>query len=107
MRLLIDGDEAVNNGNWQWIASTGTDPAPFFRRLYNPTRQMETHDPKGEYVRRYVPELESVPDKYLAEPWEMPPEVQEECGVVIGEDYPEPMLDRKKAREEALDRYRV
>lgn len=107
MRYLIDGDEANNNGNWQWIASVGVDPQPPYRRIYNPALHMERYDPNGDYVRRYVPELEAVPNKYLREPWEMPAEVQEECRVVIGEDYPEPMLDRKKAREEALDRYRV
>ena len=57
MRLLIDGDEANNNGNWQWIASVGADPQPFFRRIYNPARHMERYDPEGDYVRRYVPEL--------------------------------------------------
>ena len=57
MRLLIDGDEANNNGNWQWIASVGVDPQPAFRRLYNPTRHKERYDPEGDYVRRYVPEL--------------------------------------------------
>ena len=61
MRLLIDGDEANNNGNWQWIASVGVDPAPFFRRIYNPARHMERYDPDGDYVRRYVPELREVP----------------------------------------------
>ncbi len=107
MRLLIDGDEANNNGNWQWIASVGVDPQPAFRRIYNPARHMERYDADGEYVRRYVPELREVPDRYLAEPWEMPPEVQEEAGCVIGTDYPEPMVDHKAARLEALDRYRV
>ena len=72
MRLLIDGDEASNNGNWQWIASVGVDPQPAFRRIYNPARQQERFDPDGAYVRRYVPELERVPDEYLAEPWKMP-----------------------------------
>jgi deoxyribodipyrimidine photo-lyase len=107
MRWLIDGDEANNNGNWQWIASVGVDPQPPYRRIYNPALHMERYDPQGDYVRRYVPELESVPDEHLREPWKMPPEVQRECGCVIGEDYPEPMLDRKLARAEALDRYRV
>ena len=106
MRYLIDGDEANNNGNWQWIASVGTDPQPAFRRIYNPALHMERYDPDGEYVRRYVPELRDVPDKYLREPWKMPSEVQADCGVVIDQDYPEPMVDRKIAREEALDRYR-
>ena len=107
MRLLIDGDEANNNGNWQWIASVGVDPQPAFRRIYNPARHMERFDPDGEYVRRYVPELRDVPDKHLAEPWEMPPEIQQEAGCVIGTDYPEPMVDHKAARQEALDRYRI
>jgi deoxyribodipyrimidine photo-lyase len=107
MRYLIDGDEANNNGNWQWIASVGVDPQPPYRRMYNPALHQERFDPNGIYVRRHVPELAPVPDRYLREPWTMPPEVQQECGVVIGEDYPAPMIDRKAAREEALARYRV
>jgi deoxyribodipyrimidine photo-lyase len=107
MRFLIDGDEANNNGNWQWIASVGTDPQPAFRRIYNPTLHMERYDPEGRYVRRYVPELAGVPGEYLREPWTMPDEVQRDCGCVIGEDYPEPIVDHKEARREALERYRV
>jgi deoxyribodipyrimidine photo-lyase len=107
MRLLIDGDQANNNGNWQWIASVGVDPQPFFRRLYNPTRQMERLDPDGEYVRRYVPELRPVPDEHLREPWTMPADLQHECGCVIGRDYPEPIVDHAAARREAFDRYAV
>ena len=107
MRLLIDGDEANNNGNWQWIASVGTDPQPPYRRMYNPARQQERFDPDGAYVRRYVPELADVPDEHLAEPWEMPEDVQHEAGCVIGEDYPEPIVDHREARQEALARYRV
>ena len=67
MNMLLDGDEANNNGNWQWIASVGVDPAPVFRRLYNPTSQAKNYDPDGEYIRRYVAELKDVPDKYLSE----------------------------------------
>ena len=63
MRLLIDGDEANNNGNWQWIASVGVDPQPVSRRIFNPTRQQARFDPDGDYVRRYVPELRGVPDQ--------------------------------------------
>src|SRR5918995_4168493 len=107
MRYLVDGDEANNNGNWQWIASVGTDPQPYFRRIYNPARHMERFDPNGDYVRRYVPELEKVPDRHLAEPWRMPPELQREVGVVVGEDYPEPIVDHREAREEAAARFRA
>jgi deoxyribodipyrimidine photo-lyase len=107
MRLLLDGDEASNNGNWQWIASVGVDPQPAYRRIYNPGRQQRRFDPDGVYVRRYVPELERVPDRYLAEPWTMPDEVQREAGCRIGHDYPEPIVDHAVARREALERYRV
>jgi deoxyribodipyrimidine photo-lyase len=105
MRLLIDGDEANNNGNWQWIASVGVDPQPYFRRIYNPTTHMERYDPEGRYVRRYVPELRDVPDEHLREPWGMPEEVQREAGCVIGRDYPEPIVDHLEARRAALERY--
>ncbi len=107
MSLLLDGDEANNNGNWQWIASVGTDPQPAFRRIYNPTRQMESHDPDGDYVRRYVPELARVPGEYIREPWTMTEEVQREAGCVIGRDYPEPIVDHAEARREALERYAI
>jgi deoxyribodipyrimidine photo-lyase len=107
MRMLIDGDEANNNGNWQWIASVGVDPQPPYRRIYNPARHQERYDPDNEYVLRYVPELGPVPDKYMREPWTMPDEIQHDCGVVIGKDYPAPIVDRKIARQEALERYRV
>ncbi len=105
MRLLIDGDEASNNGNWQWIASVGVDPQPPARRIFSPTRQQRRFDPHGEYVRRYVPELRPLPDEFLAEPWTMPAEAQRTLGCVIGQDYPEPIVDHARARREAIDRY--
>jgi deoxyribodipyrimidine photo-lyase len=105
MRWLVDGDEANNNGNWQWIASVGTDPQPAYRRMYNPTRHQQRFDPGGEYVRRYVAELRDVPDEFLAEPWRMPAAVQRESACVIGRDYPEPIVDHAEARRAALARY--
>jgi deoxyribodipyrimidine photo-lyase len=105
MRMLLDGDQANNNGNWQWIASVGVDPQPVFRRLYNPTLHQDRYDPNGRYVRRYVPELRKVPAQYISEPWRMPPDVQEATGCVIGRDYPAPVIDLREAREEALARY--
>ena len=107
MRLLVDGDEANNNGNWQWIASVGVDPQPVFRRIFNPALQQQRYDPDGAYVRRYVPELAGVPDEYLREPWTMPEEVQRAAGCLIGSDYPRPIVDHAQARREALERYRV
>jgi deoxyribodipyrimidine photo-lyase len=107
MRMLIDGDEASNNGNWQWIASVGVDPAPAFQRIFNPARQLERFDPDGVYVREYVPELREVPDEYLAEPWRMDEELQSRCGCRIGDDYPAPIVDHAEARRAALDRYRI
>jgi deoxyribodipyrimidine photo-lyase len=107
MRLLLDGDQASNNGNWQWIASVGVDPQPPSRRIFNPTLQQQKFDPDGVYVREYVPELRGVPDEYLREPWTMPCEVQARAGCRIGQDYPEPIVDHAEARREALDRYRV
>jgi deoxyribodipyrimidine photo-lyase len=68
---------------------------------------MERFDPRGAYVRRYVPELKDVPDKFLKEPWTMPDEVQRQCEVVIGRDYPAPIVDHRAARERAMDRYRA
>jgi deoxyribodipyrimidine photo-lyase len=107
MRLLLDGDQASNNGNWQWIASVGVDPQPPARRIFNPMRQQQRFDPDGAYVREYVPELREVPGEYLREPWTMPAQVQELVGCRIGHDYPEPIVDHAEARREALDRYRV
>ena len=107
MRWLLCGDEAQNNGNWQWISSVGVDPAPYFRRMYNPATQQERHDPDGEYVRRWVPELREVPLDKLAEPWTMSEDEQEAAGCRIGTDYPEPIVDHAEERKRAMDRYRA
>jgi deoxyribodipyrimidine photo-lyase len=105
MRKLLDGDQANNNGNWQWIASVGVDTQPPSRRILNPTLQQQRFDPDGTYVRRYVGELSPVPDEHLAEPWKMPDELQRDVGCVIGVDYPQPIIDHAQARLEALERY--
>jgi deoxyribodipyrimidine photo-lyase len=107
MRLLLDGDEASNNGNWQWITSVGVDRQPPSRRIYNPALHQRRHDPDGRYVRRYVPELARVPGEYLAEPWRMPPGQQRQAGCRIGPDYPRPIVDHRAARLDALARYRA
>ena len=106
-RLLLDGEPAQNTGNWQWIASVGADPAPAFRRMYNPARHQERFDPDGAYVRRWVPELRDVPPERLSEPWTMSAEEQSVAGCVIGRDYPEPIVDHAAERWRALERYRA
>jgi deoxyribodipyrimidine photo-lyase len=105
MRGLVDGDPASNNGGWQWTAGTGTDAAPYFRVL-NPVRQARRFDPRGDYVRRYVPELRDVPDERIFEPWTMSAEEQRAAGCRIGSDYPEPRVDHGERRALAIERYR-
>ena len=102
---LLDGEPAQNNGNWQWIASVGVDPAPPSRRLFNPTRQGARFDPEGSYVRRWVPELEAVPAERLWEPWTMTEAEQRRCGCRIGRDYPSPVVDHAHERRVALARF--
>ncbi|WP_137938135.1 deoxyribodipyrimidine photo-lyase [Chitinivorax sp. B] len=98
---LIDFDLSANNGGWQWAASTGCDAQPYFR-IFNPVTQSEKFDPKGAFIRRYVPELERCPDRYLHAPWMMPLEVRQAMGFVLGQTYPAPIVDHAKAREFAL-----
>ena len=96
MRLLVDGDLASNQHGWQWTAGSGTDASPYFR-VFNPITQGEKFDPDGAYVRRFVPELRDVPGKAVHQPWKLPGG--------IPEGYPEPMVDHKAERVEALARY--
>lgn len=105
--LLLDGEPAQNNGNWQWVTSVGVDPAPYFRRIFNPVLQQQKFDPDGEYVRRWVPELRDVPDEHLAEPWKMSAAAQAAAGCVIGRDYPAPIVDHGDERKRAIERYRA
>ena len=98
---LLDADLANNSASWQWIAGCGADAAPYFR-IFNPVTQGKKFDPDGKYVRKYVPELINVPDKFLHNPWEAPAGVLEEAGVQLGQDYPEPIVDLRESRERAL-----
>jgi deoxyribodipyrimidine photo-lyase len=102
MQRLIDADVAANNGNWQWCASTGTDAMQGYR-IFNPLLQSKKFDPKGEYIRRYVPELAKVPLAVIREPHTMTLEAQERSGCRIGLDYPAPIVDHQQARQEYLD----
>ncbi|HUI11085.1 MAG TPA: deoxyribodipyrimidine photo-lyase [Bacteroidota bacterium] len=102
---LSDADRASNNGNWQWVAGTGTDAAPYFR-IFNPVLQGKKFDPAGTYIRRFLPELARVPDSYIHAPWEMSPAMQKSCSFRSGTDYPRPIVDHAREREAALRMYR-
>jgi deoxyribodipyrimidine photo-lyase len=101
---LVDADLANNSASWQWIAGCGADAAPYFR-IFNPVTQGQKFDSQGEYTRRFVPELSKLPDKYLFAPWEAPEPVLRQCGVRLGVDYPEPVVDLKQSRARALEAF--
>ncbi len=92
---LLDIEKASNVGGWQWSASTGVDPRPL--RIFNPTLQSKRFDPDGDYIRKWVPELGKVPAKFIHEPAAMPPATQSETGIVIGKDYPLPIVSHRDA----------
>ena len=104
-RTYVDAELSSMIGGIQWAYSIGTDAQPYFR-IFNPWTQGEDHDPDGEYIREFVPELEEVPDRYIHRPYKMPEEVQEEAKCIIGKDYPEPMVEHDEAREKALKRFK-
>lgn len=103
---LNDFDLAANNGGWQWAASTGCDAQPWFR-IFNPVTQSTRFDPEGRFIRRYVPELARVPDKFIHAPWTMGGIDQSACRTRIGVDYPAPVVDHAAARERTLARFGV
>jgi deoxyribodipyrimidine photo-lyase len=100
----MDGDVAQNAGNWQWVAGTGTDAAPYFR-VFNPVTQSERCDPTGAFIRRWVPELEEVPDQFIHAPWRSGPLELMSYGVELGANYPKPLVDHRMARERAITAY--
>ena len=102
MRHLLDADVAANNGNWQWCASTGTDSMPGYR-IFNPALQSKKFDPDGVYIRRYVPELAHVSVKRIHEPHLMTADEPVLAGCRIGADYPVPVVDHQRARQEYLN----
>jgi deoxyribodipyrimidine photo-lyase len=99
---LVDADLANNSLGWQWVAGCGADAAPYFR-IFNPVIQGEKFDPAGEYVRRWVPELARLPDRWIHKPWKAPASKLAEAGLRLGRDYPFPIIDHEEARERALE----
>jgi deoxyribodipyrimidine photo-lyase len=103
---LVDADLANNSAGWQWVAGCGTDAAPYFR-IFNPIAQGQKFDPDGEYVRRWVPELRDMPTQFIHEPWTADEFTQKTSGVLIGKDYPAPIIEHKRGRERALEAYQA
>ena len=101
---LVDADLASNVSNWQWVAGTGADAAPYFR-IFNPILQGEKFDAQGLYVRRWVPELAGLPDKLIHKPWTASSSVLETGGVELGNTYPRPLVDHAAGRASALDAF--
>ena len=103
---LNDFDLAANNGGWQWAASTGCDAQPYFR-IFNPVSQSEKFDPEGKFIKRYLPQLAALPAPAIHAPWRAKPMELIEAGVVLGKDYPEPIVDHDEARQQTLERFGV
>jgi deoxyribodipyrimidine photo-lyase len=104
MDTLVDADEAANAASWQWVAGCGADAAPYFR-IFNPVLQGSRFDPDGAYVRRYVPELARLPDKFIHNPWEADPVTLLGAGITLGRTYPNPLIGLNVGRDRALAAY--
>jgi deoxyribodipyrimidine photo-lyase len=101
---LVDADAGSNPANWQWVAGSGADAAPYFR-VFNPILQGEKFDPDGAYVRRWVPELGDLPARLIHQPWTATPLELAGAGISLGKTYPEPIVGHKAGRERALRAY--
>ena len=99
MSHLIDGDLSANNGGWQWAASTGCDAQPYFR-VFNPILQSQKFDPNGDFIRKYLPELNDIPTKYI----HFPHDYMEKHGV--SDIYWPPVVEHKAARLRAIAFYK-
>lgn len=102
---LVDADIANNTASWQWVAGSGADAAPYFR-IFNPTTQSQKFDKSGAYIRRWVPELSALPEKYIHAPEQAPVEVLKEADLTLGKDYPFPMVNHAECRQRALALYK-
>ena len=97
---LVDADLANNSAGWQWVAGSGSDAATYFR-MFNPVMQGQKFDPDGDYVRRWIPEIGSLPTAYLFNPWEASDSVLSEAGIKLGVNYPSPIIDLTQSRDAA------
>ena len=103
---LLDFNKANNVAQWQWVAGCGADAAPYFR-IFNPILQGEKFDKEGKYVKKWIPELNKVPRKFIHKPWEMETKYQEAIKTIIGKDYPKPIVVHEEARKAALNAFQT
>jgi deoxyribodipyrimidine photo-lyase len=103
---LNDFDLAANNGGWQWAASTGCDAQPYFR-IFNPVTQSRKFDPRGQFIRRYLPQLAALPDALIHAPWLARPADLQAAGITLGRGYPHPVVEHDAARRSTLERFDV
>ena len=101
-QMLTDYDPAVNNGNWQWIASTGTDPKPYFQRLFNPMLQSQKFDADAIYIKKWLPQLKDIPAKELHD-WSKHYEKYNLQDI----EYVKPIVEYKDARKASVEMYRA
>lgn len=99
---LLDADMANNSASWQWVAGSGADAAPYFR-IFNPITQGEKFDDDGKYIRKWLPILSKLSNKYIHRPWEAPEKELDFAGVKLGENYPKPIVNHADARNKALE----
>ena len=102
---LVDYNEASNVAQWQWVAGCGADAAPYFR-IFNPILQGEKFDREGIYTKKWVPEIQNMPNEFLYKPWELEKKYQEQIKVIIGKDYPLPIVEHAAARDAALSAFK-
>ncbi len=103
---LNDFDQSANNGGWQWVASSGCDAQPYFR-IFNPVSQSEKFDPDGKFIRRYLPQLAKLSNKSIHAPWTAKPLELQAAEVMLGANYPNPVVAHDVARARTLLRYAV
>ncbi len=103
---LLDFDLASNNGGWQWCASTGCDAQPYFR-IFNPMLQSVKFDKEGRFIQKYIPYLAALNAKDIHAPWEASSEILQQAGIILGKNYPNPIVDYKSSRDSTLQRYKA
>ena len=102
---LVDADIGSNSAGWQWISGSGADASPYFR-IFNPILQGKKFDPKGDYVKKFLPSLKKIPEKFIHSPWDMTIEQQQKYNFILGRDYPKPIVDLTYTRKRALDAFK-